>query len=153
MKNFLLPYYFKTIGIILVLVGIVFSVLYLKFNLNYTTRVFAVTSIYLENQFFVITKTNIIDEIILILIMVGFGLIVFSKEKNEREHLNVLRGKALSKALIANTLFILFSILFIYGGGFIGIMITNLFSIFIFYLIYFHLSLKRSHQDAHGFGH
>ncbi len=104
MKNFLLPYYFKTIGIILVLVGIVFSVLYLKFNLNYTTRVFAVTSIYLENQFFVITKTNIIDEIILILIMVGFGLIVFSKEKNEREHLNVLRGKALSKALIANTL-------------------------------------------------
>ncbi len=143
MKNFLLPHYFKTIGIILVLVGIVFLVLYLKFNLNCTTNVFAVISVFLENRYFSITKTNIIDEIILILIIVGFGLIVFSKEKNEREHLNVLREKALTKALIANTLFILFSVLFIYGGGFIGIMISNLFSVFIFYLIYFYLSIKR----------
>jgi hypothetical protein len=147
MKNFLLPHYFKTIGTFLILVGIVFSVLYLKFNFNYTTYVFAAISIYLENRFFVITKTNIVDEITLVLFVVGFGLIVFSKEKNESEHLNVLREKALTKAVISNMLLMVFSVLFIYGGGFIGLMVLNLFSVFIFYLIYFYLSIKKSRQN------
>jgi hypothetical protein len=148
MKKFLLPHYCKTIGTILVLIGIVFSVLYLKFDFNYTTSVFAVLSIYLENQFFVITQTNIIDEITLILFVVGFGLIVFSKEKNEAEYLNALREKAVTNAIIVNTFFILFSILFIYGGGFLGILGFNLFSVFIFYLIFFYLSLKKNNPET-----
>lgn len=144
MKNFLLPYYFKTIGAIFVLIGIVFSVLYVKFNLNYTTSVFAVISIYLENLFFVITKTNIIDEITLVFIVVGFGLMAFSEEKNENERLNAIRAKALTKAVMANTIFMLCSIILIYGGGFIGILVVNLFSVFIFYLTYFYLGVRRN---------
>jgi amino acid transporter len=148
MKKFLLPHYCKTIGTILVLIGIVFSVLCLKFDFNYTTSAFALISIYLENRFFIITQTNIIDEITLILFVVGFGLIVFSKEKNEVEYLNALREKAFINAIIVNTFFILFSILFIYGGGFLGILVFNLFSVFIFYLIFFYLSLKKNKQET-----
>jgi hypothetical protein len=147
MKNFLLPYYFKTIGAIFVLVGILLSVLYLKFNLNYTTSVFAIISIYLENQFFVLTKTNIIDEITLVFIVVGFGLMAFSAEKNESERLNAIRTKALTKAVMANTIFMLCSIMLIYGGGFIGILVVNLFSVFIFYLIYFYLGVRGNSQN------
>lgn len=147
MKNFLLPYYCKTIGVILVLIGIVFLVLYLKFDFNYTTSVFAIISIYLENRFFVITQNNIIDEIILILFVVGFGLIVFSKEKNEVEHLNALREKALINAVIVNTFFMLFSIFFIYGGGFLGSIVFNLFSVFIFYLFFFYLNNKKQSKN------
>jgi hypothetical protein len=147
MKNFLLPYYFKTIGAIFVLVGILLSVLYLKFNLNYTTSVFAIISIYLENQFFVLTKTNIIDEITLVFIVVGFGLMAFSAEKNESERLNAIRTKALTKAVMANTIFMLCSIMLIYGGGFIGILVVNLFSVFIFYLIYFYLGVRGNPQN------
>jgi L-asparagine transporter-like permease len=148
MKNFLLPYYFKAIGALLVAIGIVIAVLYLKFNLNYTTYVFAVLSIYLENQFFVITKTNIVDEMILIFMVIGFGLLVFSKEKNESDYLNTLRAKALAFAVMANMIFMLFSIILVYGGGFIGILIFNIFSVFIFYLIYFYRSIKRTAKDA-----
>ena len=147
MKNFLLPHYCKTIGIILVLIGIVFLVLYSKFDFNYTTSVFAIISIYLENRFFVITQNNIIDEIILILFVVGFGLIVFSKEKNEVEHLNDLREKALINAVILNTFFMLFSIFFIYGGGFLGSIVFNLFSVFIFYLFFFYLNNKKQSKN------
>ena len=103
MKNFLLPYYYKAIGVILVLIAIVFSVLYLKFDLNYTIPVFAIVSIYLETKFFVISQSNFIDEITLLLFVLGFGLIVFSKEKNEFEFLRILREKALVKATIVNT--------------------------------------------------
>ncbi len=148
MKNFLLPYYFKAIGALLVAIGIVIAVLYLKFNLNYTTYVFAVLSIYLENQFFVITKTNIVDEMILIFMVIGFGLLVFSKEKNESDYLNTLRAKALTFAVMANMIFMLFSIILVYGGGFIGILIFNIFSVFIFYLIYFYRRIKRTAKDA-----
>ena len=147
MKNFLLPHYCKTIGFILVLFGIVFLVLYLKFDFNYTTSVFAIISIYLENRFFVITQNNIIDEITLILFVIGFGLIVFSKEKNEVEQLNALREKALINAVIVNTFFMLFSIFFIYGGGFLGSIIFNLFSVFIFYLFFFNLSNKKQSKN------
>ena len=147
MKNFLLPHYCKTIGIILVLIGIVFLVLYSKFDFNYTTSVFDIISIYLENRFFVITQNNIIDEIILILFVVGFGLIVFSKEKNEAEHLNALRDKALINAVIVNTFFMLFSIFFIYGGGFLGSIVFNLFSVFIFYLFFFYLNNKKQSKN------
>ncbi len=146
MEKFLLPHYCKTIGTILVLIGIVFSVLYLKFDFNYTSSVFAIISIYLENRFFIITQTNIIDEITLILFVVGLSLIVFSKEKNEVDHLNTLREIALTNAIIVNTFFILFSILFIYGGGFLGILVFNLFSVFIFYLIFFYLSFKKNQE-------
>lgn len=146
MKDFLLPYYYKSIGFITVLIGFIMSILYLKFDLNYTTPVFAIVSIYLETKFFIISQSNIIDEITLLLLVFGFGLIAFSKEKNELEFLCDLRAKALAKATIVNTLIILFSIIFIYGGGFLGIMVINLFSVFIFYLVFFYVSLKKRNQ-------
>ncbi len=148
MKNFLLPYYYKAIGVIFVLIAIVFSVLYLKFDLNYTIPVFAIVSIYLETKFFVISQSNIIDEITLILFVLGFGLIVFSKEKNEFEFLSVYREKALVKATIVNAFIMLFSIIFIYGGGILGILVLNLFSVFIFYLLFFYVSLKKRNQET-----
>jgi len=148
MKHFLLPHFYKTIGILLLLLGIVFCVLYLKFDFNYTTSVFAVISIYLDNRFFTITKTNIIDEITLMLFVVGFALIVFSKEKKEAEYLNAFREKALVKAVLVNTFLMLFSIFFIYGGGFLGVLVFNVFSVFIFYLIFFYLSLRKHHRET-----
>ena len=148
MKHFLLPHFYKTIGILLLLLGIVFCVLYLKFDFNYTTSVFAVISIYLDNRFFTITKTNIIDEITLMLFVVGFALIVFSKEKKEAEYLNAFREKALVKAVLVNTFLMLFSIFFIYGGGFLGVLVFNVFSVFIFYLIFFYLSLRKQHRET-----
>ena len=148
MKHFLLPHFYKTIGILLLLLGIVFCVLYLKFDFNYTTSVFAVISIYLDNRFFTITKTNIIDEITLMLFVVGFALIVFSKEKKEAEYLNAFREKALVKAVLVNTFLMLFSIFFIYGGGFLGVLVFNVFSVFIFYLVFFYLSVRKSHRET-----
>jgi hypothetical protein len=148
MKHFLLPHYCKNIGVISLITGMVFSILYLKFDFNYTTSVFAVISIYLENRFFIITKTNIIDEITLMLFVVGFALIVFSKEKNEVAYLDALREKALVKAVLANTFLMLFSIFYIYGGGFLGVLVFNVFSVFIFYLIFFYLSLRKHHRET-----
>ena len=143
MKNFLLPYYFKIIAFGLILIGIILSVFYLQYDFKYTSSVFAVISMYLENRFFVVIQTNIIDEIILILLVVGFGQIMFSEEKIEDDDITVVREKAIMKAFVANTFFIIFSIIFIYGGGFIGVLLLNLITVFIFYLFFFYQSLYK----------
>lgn len=150
MKNLLLPHYCKLIGVSLILIGLASAVLYLKFDFNYTSPVFALISIYLENRFFVITKTNIVDELTLIFFIVGFALLVFSKEKTENESIQKIREKALMKATAANTFFMLFSILFTYGGGFIGVLVINSISVFIFHLIFFNLSIRKNKRNSVG---
>jgi hypothetical protein len=143
----LLPFPFKLAGLCLTLSGLAFAVLYLWFDFRFTIPVFAVFSSFVETKIFATFRTNFADELIMLLLIAGLGLIVFSKEKTETENLLVSRTKALAFASIANTIFLLFSILFVYGSGFIGILIFNLFSFLIFYLIFFTF-LKRKYTDS-----
>jgi hypothetical protein len=142
MKNLLLPYPWKLAGWFLTLSGIALGVLYLWFDFRFSMPVFAIFSSFLETKMFVTFRTNFADDLILLLLIVGFGLIVLSKEKFEFENLDAARAKALVKAIISNNIFLLFSILFVYGSGFIAILVLNLFSLSLFYLIFFYF-LKR----------
>ena len=146
MKDFLLPYPWKFVGILLSLCGIVLAIFYLWFDFRFTLPVFAVYSSFLETKMFTTFSTNFADDLILLLLLTGFGLIVFTKERIEFEQMDLFRTKALVFALIANFIFLIFSILFIFGSGFIGVLILNLFSLPIFYLIIFHF-LKRKKLD------
>lgn len=143
MKNFLLPYHYKFIGGGLAIVGIVLAVFYLFFDFSLTIPVFAICSVFMETKFFTTFQTNFADELILLLVISGLGLVVFSQEKNESKNLDDIRFKSLRKSILLNTILVLFSILFSYGGAFLAVMICNLFSIFIFYLIFFHLSKRK----------
>jgi hypothetical protein len=143
MKNLLLPYPVKFVGLFLSFIGILLSILYIWFDFRFTMPVFAVFSSFLETKMFVIFRTNFADEITLIFLVTGISLIVFSKEKNETELLDSMRFSAFTKALISNTIFLLFSILFVFGSGFISILVLNLFSYSLFYLIFFYLAKYR----------
>jgi len=151
MKNLLLPFPFKLAGIFLALCGLVFAVLYVWFDFRFTIPVFAVFSSFVETKVFATFRTNFADELTMLLLVAGLGLIVFSKDKNETENLTLIRSKIRSKAManagIANIFFLLFSILFVYGSGFIAILVINLFSFFIFYLVFYHF-LKRKQEDS-----
>lgn len=147
MKNILLPFPFKLAGLCLTLSGLVFTMLYLWFDFRFTIPVFAIFSSFVETKIFATFRTNFADELTMSLLIAGLGLIVFSKEKIETENIDLARIKALKKASIANTIFLLLSILFVYGSGFIGILVFNLFSFLLFYLLFFyilkHKELKR----------
>lgn len=143
MNNFLLPFPWKFAGILLILTGIVLSILYLWFDFRFTIPVFAVFSSFMETKMFSAFKTNFADELIMLVFVSGFGLIVLSKEKEEFEYLNSIRSGAMVKAFIANNFLLLFSILFVYGSGFIAILVLNLFSFAVFYLYFFYSLRKR----------
>ena len=137
MKNLLLPYYFKLIGIFLLGTGIALAIFYIWFDFRFTIPVFAVYSVFLETKIFETFRTNFADELTLLFLICGLGMIVFSRQKTEFAGLDLIRFKALSLAVITNTVFLLLSVIFVYGSGFMGILVINVISLFVFYLTFF----------------
>jgi hypothetical protein len=99
--------------------------------------VFAVYSSYIKTITFGMTRTNLTDELAGVLLLTGALWLVCSKEKTESTDIDLLRYKAFFISVLLNSGFLLFSILFIFGIGFINIMIINLFSQLAFYLLIF----------------
>jgi hypothetical protein len=142
MKDFLLPYPWKYPGLVFILLGIVLSILYIWYDFRFTLPVFAVFSSFVETKMFAIFNTNFADELIMLLFVIGFSLVALSREKNESVKLDFIRAKSLVKALISNTFLLLFSVLFVYGSGFIAILVLNLFSFLVFYVCVFYYLKK-----------
>lgn len=150
MKKFLLPYPWKFAGVFLSLCGIVLAIFYLWFDFRFTLPVFAVYSSFLETKMFTTFNTNFADDLILLLLLSGFGLIVFTKERMESEQMDLFRIKAVVIAFITNFIFLIFSVLFIFGSGFIGVLVLNLFSFPIFYLIIFNFLKRKQGDNIHS---
>ncbi len=143
MNNLLLPYKFKWIGTVLVLIGFSGLAFYAFFDFRLDLPVFAVYSSFFETRMFAIIQTNVADELIMLTLLTGFVFLAFSKEKAESEILDKMRVKAFAKAMLTNAVLLAFSILFVFGNGFVMVLLINIFSVFIFYLVYFFL-LKRT---------
>lgn len=119
--------------------GVMLSIFYAMFDFRITLPVFAIYSSFFETKLFTIIQTNIADELILLILLLGFIFVSFSRERNERQNDRILRADALNYALISNAVFLIVAILFVFGQGFITILILNMFSVFVFYLFYFYL--------------
>ena len=142
MNNLLLSHRWKLPGILLAFCGAFLAVLFNWFDFRLKIPVFAIYSAFLEKKMFVTFQTNFADELTLLTLLSGLALIIFSREKNEPDGIDLFRMKAMFSAIIANTAFLIFSVLFIYGSGFMAVLVINSFSFFLFYLLFFY-SMKR----------
>ncbi|MDP3437305.1 MAG: hypothetical protein Q8S04_08675 [Bacteroidales bacterium] len=135
------PFKAKVAGWMLVVAGLILGTLFAFFNLVINLPVLAVFSSFMESRYFSVFTTNVTDEFTLLLIIGGMFLIVFSKDHREEESYEIsaklfeLKSKSMFKALYYNTIVLFFSIIFIYGQGFFWIMVLNLLSVFVLYLI------------------
>ncbi|MBW7468190.1 hypothetical protein K0O23_14030 [Pontibacter aydingkolensis] len=91
-----------------------------------------------------LVENSIFDEVVAITAIVGGLLAAFSKEKDEDEYIAQIRLESLLWATYINYGFLLFSILFIYGSGFYQIMVFNMFTLLIIFLVRFNFILYRS---------
>ena len=128
---------FKIPGILLVLAGIILAGLYFLIDLRFELPILALVSSYMETRFFAVFKTNFADETILLLLLTGFSLRAFSKEKHESQSIRQIRNQALKRTIICNTGILLFSVLFFYGTDFSAILFINTVLPFILYLSFF----------------
>ena len=104
--------------------------------------VFAIYSAFVEKKIFTIFKTNVADELILILLISGLVLLVCTREKNEEQIHEIKRLKAFYRAFFLNSGLLLISTLFVYGSGFFSVLIFNLISFPVLYLLFFYFYKK-----------
>jgi hypothetical protein len=149
MKPYLmLPYEYKKIGWFIFIPATLFSVILLlsdfsDFKIN--TKVFALYSQELmgQSQWMKIVQTNISHTIAGLGFIIGALLIAFSREQKEDEFIAQLRLSSLQWAVLLNYVLLLLSFLFIYGIGFLNVMLYNMFTVIILFIIRIHYVLYR----------
>lgn len=136
--------YWKFVGVFLLFAAIVLAIVSLLTGLKITLPVFAIFSKYIEAKYFAFFSTNFTDELVLLLFIAGLMLIVFCGNKKDVDR-EIIRGRAMFRAVLYNSFVLIFSILFFYGQGFFAIMVFNLFSTLLIYLLVLFL-LQRNEQ-------
>ncbi|NMC38391.1 MAG: hypothetical protein GYA41_08725 [Bacteroidales bacterium] len=146
----MLPYKWKIVGYCIAAASAITAVFYFAAGFRFEMPVFAIVSSYKETKFLTSFSTNFADEAMMLGFISGFALIAFSKERKELDIYRDKRISALIKTAVINTLFLIFSVLFIYGSGFMGIVILNLVLPFVIYIVLFNAlkdRVSRNNQE------
>lgn len=135
-SNKLLPYSFRKYAFGCISVGVLLLFLYFKDKRPAFLEVstFAISSTYLENRYFAIIKTNLLDELGFLFSIIGIALLVLTKERNEEKIYDKLRFEALLFAIKLTLLLWIFFYFTLYGFVIFGV--SN-FIFVLFLLIYF----------------
>ena len=83
------------------------------------------------------------NEIVGIFIIVSSILVAFSEEVNEDEYISKIRLESLVWAVYINYGILLVAFLFIYDFSFFWVMMLNMFTILLFFIIRFHLQISK----------
>ncbi len=136
-------YKYKPAGFVLIVIGFILSIYYSFNKVNISIPVFAIYASYLETKLFTLINNNIFEELIILSILTGFILISFSKEKIETDLKKRCRNEAWQLAIMVNSSILIFATVFIYGKGFIMVLIFNMFSVFILFHFFYWLKKRR----------
>ncbi|MFD2245790.1 hypothetical protein [Pontibacter ruber] len=150
--RYLFPNRYKIIGWILLIPSTLLGLLmvlfdYSFFKLNATVFALYDGGLFEPNKFLTLTKTDLADELIGAMVIIGGLLAAFSEEKDEDEYIAKIRLESLLWATYINYGFLLFSLLFIYGAGFYQIMIFNMFTLLFIFLVRFNFILHRTSKS------
>lgn len=151
-SKILFPNRYRTIGLYLMILSSILGILnlfqVLKFNFL-QTYVFAIFALGVNdsNVFFHFFSDNVANEIFSIIFILGALMVAFSKVKHEDEFIAKIRMESLVWSIYFNYAVLIFCILFFYGYGFFFVMVFNMFTTLIFFIIRFHFILYRSKKS------
>lgn len=137
--RFLLPHSFKKVGWLLLIPSVVFGVFVQHFDFYIEGFELAVGTepIFRKAE----AKNNMTNELAGALILISGFFVAFSKERIEDELVSRIRLESLQWSVYLNYALLLGGILFVYGQDFIYVMIYNMYTILIFFIIRFHFIL------------
>ena len=147
--NYLIPHRFKKIGWLILSIGLTLGSHFVIFDTNFDILKFEVLKVNFSDIAISFQKNNIYDEFISILTIVGALLVAFSKEKEEDEYLIKIRLTSLVKATAVNYIILIIAILFLYDFDFYWILVFNMFTTLILYIILFNTSLYKMKKDLY----
>lgn len=151
-SDLLLPNKYKKVGWIILLPSIVLGVLVAIGEFDGFSIMFNVFALAYDNDLFNnkigVFNTDITNTLAGILCIIGALLVSFSKEKREDEFIANLRLTSLLWAVLVNYGLLLFCFIFIYGISFLHVMVYNMFTVLIIFIIRFNYLLNRSSKMA-----
>ena len=145
--DYLLPNRFKIIGWILFIPGIMLGILFLIYEPQpkfLDATVFAIAESLFKFSFI---KNNVYDEITALLLIIGPIFIAFSRQKSEDEYISKIRLDSLVWATYVNYIIVILAIIFVYDFGFYWVILLNMFTILIFFIIRFNWALIKSRKQ------
>lgn len=149
-STYLFPYAAKKYGWVLFYPSFIFGI-YLLFGPEFEIKlpVFALINTGLTEgaTFFTMTETNILDEVTSILLILSLFLIAFSKEKVEDELVAKIRLESLLWATYVNYAVLVLAILFLFEFAFYWVMILNMFTILLVFMLRFKWNLFQVNKE------
>ncbi|NUY79576.1 hypothetical protein HUK80_01615 [Flavobacterium sp. MAH-1] len=155
-SHFLFPRSFKLVGWLLFVPSFAVAIAVVCADIDIdnmlTTKVFAIADngLFADAGFFRFNQNSIGDEVLLSFLIVGGLFIGFSKQKNEDEFIAKIRYESLVWATYFNFGVMLLATWFIYGFFYFEVLIANVFSLLLFFVVRFHIKLyqlKKSLRD------
>jgi hypothetical protein len=95
-------------------------------------------------KYFSLSYTNITNTVIGVCFILGAMLVSFSKEKYEDEFIAEVRLSSLLWAVFVSYMLLLISFLFVYGTPFLDVMVYNMFTVLIIFIVKFNYSLYQN---------
>lgn len=149
MKTYLFPNSVKPWAWVLLILGVIGGILAEAFEFKPEIFEMKVLSLYSTDKFFVKNngffkwmEQNIFDDICGIFTIIGGVMLGFSKEKIEDEFIMQLRLSSLALAVYVNYGILLLAFLFIHGLDFFTVMVYNMFTLLLFFILIFQIKLK-----------
>ena len=149
-SRFLIAHKFKSLGWFLFISGLILGVVLMIYDYDYPNwevNVFPLigeTGLLSSNPAFEWNVNNIADELASVLLIIGGILVAFSKTKDEDEYISKIRTESLIWATYVNYAILILAILFVFDMSFFSVLIYNMFTILLFFMVRFHYLLYKS---------
>lgn len=148
---YLFPHKLKRIGWVLLIPGLILGILNLYFHIEIPLNMpphadidFLGIHIHRKPSLFEFTDGNFTNELAGLLLMCGLMFIAFSRRKLEDEFIAYIRLNALLWAVYANSVALVLCIVLIYGGDFFSVLIYNMYTIPVIFLLRFQYLLHKA---------
>jgi len=152
--NFLFPNKFKRIGWFTLIPSAIIGLSTLIYEYEPSFLDFNVPAIFVDELFSVNKKTfrmvtnNILNEILGVLIIISTFFVAFSKEKSEDEYISKIRFDSLAWAVYFNYAILILTVLFIYDFAFLWVMVFNMFTVLLFFIVRFNWQISKLKKSA-----
>lgn len=152
-SRFLFSHKYKPLGWFLLTIGLALGIVLMINEFDYPEwemNVFPLLgeeSILSTNPGFKWSSNNIADEIAALLIIIGGILVAFSKTEDEDEFISKIRMESLIWATYVNYIVLIIAVLFVFDFSFFNVMVCNMFTILVFFIIRFHYLLYKSKKN------
>ena len=152
-SKYLIASKFKPIGWIILIPSVILG-LFTLFNeweppfFDATVFGIFIDSFINTDKMFGTIENNILDELLGILVIVGSLFVAFSRERDEDELISKIRLESLVWATYWNYGILILAFLLVYDISFFWVMVFNMFTILIFFIIKFNIEIWKLRKSA-----